>query len=460
MKTGNSSGKITAESFFVLICLALIFFFFATIMIRLGVRQLLIKRGKINSFTNLVWFDNDIEAGRSANGNFTEVQIDWKKIYPFDGEIEPEAAGESKLKIFQREDGFSKFVFAQEEMIKNYATNLLIFYSKIVEASNVYEKIIGWNFASFGEYNGVVQLSDGFLTSFTAKKDVTENFTALKELDDFCRTRKINFAYVQAPHKISSQDKISGTADFSNQNADDLLFLLKESGVEFLDLRQKIREDNLNHRSLFYRTDHHWKTETGLYASKKILEFMNEKFGFESDTEKLDAENFTVKTWREWFLGSQGKKVTLARCTPDDFSLIFPKYETLFRYVLPSKKMDETGSYSVAYDMTQVEKKDYYARSPYHANNFGDRPLIQIENLLDAEKKRILIMHDSFGDCVISCLALAEKNVDSIDLRHFTGSVKNFIVQTSPDAVLVLYNPSQIEHKIDFSTHESPFDFR
>jgi hypothetical protein len=329
-----------------------------------------------------------------------------------------------------------------------------------VEASNVYEKIIGWNFASFGEYNGVVQLGDGFLTSFTAKKDVTENFTALKELDDFCRTRKINFAYVQAPHKISSQDKISGTADFSNQNADDLLFLLKESGVEFLDLRQKIREDNLNHRSLFYRTDHHWKTETGLYASKKILEFMNEKFGFESDTEKLDAENFTVKTWREWFLGSQGKKVTLARCTPDDFSLIFPKYETLFRYVLPSKKMDETGSYSVAYDMTQVEKKDYYARSPYHANNFGDRPLIQIENLLDAEKKRILIMHDSFGDCVISCLALAEKNVDSIDLRHFTGSVKNFIVQTSPDAVLVLYNPSQIEHKIDFSTHESPFDFR
>jgi hypothetical protein len=86
--------------------------------------------------------------------------------------------------------------------------------------------------------------------------------------------------------------------------------------------------------------------------------------------------------------------------------------------------------------------------------------LIQIENQLEADNHKILIIRDSFSDCVISCLALAEKNVDSLDIRYFTGSVKAYIEQSAPDLVIVMYNPSEISGEIDYSTHTDAFDFR
>jgi hypothetical protein len=110
--------------------------------------------------------------------------------------------------------------------------------------------------------------------------------------------------------------------------------------------------------------------------------------------------------------------------------------------------------------MSAVNICDYYNKSPYHANNYGDRPLIQIENQLTADEHKILVIRDSFCDCVISCLALAEKNVDSLDLRYFTGSVKAYIEESAPDLVIVMYDAGDAAGEIDYLTHEDTFDFR
>jgi hypothetical protein len=110
--------------------------------------------------------------------------------------------------------------------------------------------------------------------------------------------------------------------------------------------------------------------------------------------------------------------------------------------------------------MTQVEECDYYNKNPYAACNYGDQPLIQIENQQASDDHKILIIHDSFCDSVISCLALAEKNVDSLDLRHFTGSVKTYIEESMPEIVIVMYNAGSAAGEIDYSTHKDEFDFR
>jgi len=46
-----------------------------------------------------------------------------------------------------------------------------------------------------------------------------------------------------------------------------------------------------------------------------------------------------------------------------------------------------------------------------------------------------------------------------LDLRHFTGSVETFILDTKPDAVIVMYPPDNV-HEINWETHEDTFDFR
>lgn len=95
----------------------------------------------------------------------------------------------------------------------------------------------------------------------------------------------------------------------------------------------------------------------------------------------------------------------------------------------------------------------------YRGYNYGDQPVIRINNLADTDGKRILIIDDSFGNCVISCLALCESEVDSLDLRHFTGSLENYIRTFDPDIVMVLYNAENIGRTVDRTTHTDMFDF-
>jgi hypothetical protein len=456
-------------------CIGLLVFLAFTIAVRFLTRQILVKHFSIdNAFTRLVWFDNDVAAGVGQNEEdanvASEISINWAGLYPFDD-------SKSSLNITETEESsnsanvsalsdivycITSVVEGVEGNIDTYTTDLLVFYSKILEGSYAYEKYIGWNFASFGEYNGVVQLSDGYLTSYVSKQDTSQQYEALAELNDFCQDESIDFVYVQAPYKISEYDDtdVSGTVDFSNQNADALLAQLYDAGIDYYDIRETIHENNLSNHDLFYKTDHHWTTTTGLWAAQNILAYCNENYGWNADLSLLDAEQFDYVTYKDWFLGSQGKKVTLARCQPDDFTLLYPKYNTSFRYYVPTEGIDTIGDYSVLYDMSQIDECDYYNLSPYHTCNYGDQPLIQIENQMEVDEHKILIISGSFSNCMISCLALAEKNVDSIDLRHFDGSLKAYIEESQPDIVMVMYTAQNAGGDIDYSSHEDMFDFR
>ena len=110
--------------------------------------------------------------------------------------------------------------------------------------------------------------------------------------------------------------------------------------------------------------------------------------------------------------------------------------------------------------MVCFEKGDYYHKSAYTAYGHGDRPLINIENLEEVEDKKILLVKDSFSDHMASFLALGVRQMDVIDLRHFTGSLETYIRMTEPDVVLLMYTPSQIGEEIDLSGHRDLFDFR
>jgi hypothetical protein len=462
------------EKLLIGLCIGLLICLTFTIAVRFLTRQILVEHFSMdNAFTQLVWFDNADAAGVGQNEEganaVSEISTNWAEQYPFDDSKSnlhlvdtKESSNTTNVSILNRVDQVTSAVAGVEGKMDVYATDLLIFYSKITEGAYAYEKYIGWNFASFVEYNAVVQLSDGYLTSYVSKQNTTQYYEALAELNEFCQDEGINFLYIQAPYKISEYDDtdVSGTVDFSNQNADELLEQLDSAGIDYYDIRETIHENDLRNHDLFYKTDHHWLTTTGLWAAQNILAFCNSTYGWNADLSLLDADQFDYVTYEDWFLGSRGKKVTLSRCQPDDFTLLYPKYSTSFSYYVPAEGIDTIGDYSVVYDMSQIEECDYYNKNPYGGCNYADQPLIQIENQLTADEHKILIIGDSFDNCVISCLALAEKNVDSLDLRHFTGSVKSYIEESQPDIVMVMYHAGAVGGDIDYSTHKDEFDFR
>lgn len=452
------SHKVNIRKILMTFCIAVLMCFMFSIVFKLFVRMVLVKHFNMNNtFTQIVFWGNE----ELNNAGMDDPEIDWGALYPFtedNSKIETESPNLNVLPFQQ----YTRMVDSIKSKIDKYSNQNLFGYSKITEWAKGYDSFLEWNFAPYSEYNGVMALDDGYLTEFIEETDMTENAKSVIELNQYCKDRNIDFLYIQAPYKISKYDDIdiSGKLDFSNQNADALLDRLSDAEVPTYDLREEIYKGKLKHHELFYRTDHHWLPTTGLWASEKISEYCNDHYNFHIDTSLMDIDNFKVVEYSKWFLGSQGKKVTLSRIDPDDFSLLYPNIQANFHYVIPSKDIDKEGDFSITYDLEQVKEKNYYKKNPYAAYNYGDQPLIQIENRLKAEEKKILLVKDSFSDCVSSFLALGVKQVDVIDLRHFKGSLRTYINLSKPDLMIVMYNPDNIVGKINWTVHTSLFDFR
>ncbi|MBR1657204.1 MAG: hypothetical protein IJ697_01895 [Synergistaceae bacterium] len=383
-----------------------------------------------------------------------KVNIDWEKLYPFAENISHISTEESK----------SLYEYIKEGL-KSYTSDALLGYTKIVEASKRYEDVAGWNMAPVFDYNAVVKLKDGYFTSYKMSLDVAPDAASVKEFADFCAGKGIDFMYINFPTKICvSEDRdIAGKLDFANQNADRFLALLRNSGVRCYDFRKTLHEDGMKHHESFFVTDHHWKPETGLWAAGHILRILRDDLGWNVNPEILSPENFEYVVYPEWFLGSQGKKVTLVRAKPDDLTVIYPKFRTDFHVEMPSVKVNVSGDITGFYDLEQVKEKDFYKLNNYCVYTYGDQPLIRSCNNSMINSKRLLVIKDSFSECVVPFLALGFQYVDVIDLRIFTGSLRTFIDMTKPDAVIVEYHatiPGITVKPTATKTNKKFYDFR
>ena len=431
-------------------CLALLLLFAATVLLRFFTRQVLVVgMGVDNAFTRAVFFDHaDLRSVpgsvQKGYGDTDDYSYDWESLYPYEQPPVPTASGE-KGALARLVSRYKGIVESLKTRIDNYTQDNLIFYKPITGMAKKVEQGLNWNFAALNEYNALYRLEDGYVTGLNQPLDTSESEASLASLRDFLAEQGVQLLYVQAPNKVCKADtEVSGVLDFANQNADRLLSGLRDRGISTLDLRESLHEAGMDHHAAFFRTDHHWTGETGLWAAGRIAAHLKEGFGCDIDLEVLSPENFESKDYSGYFLGSQGKKLTLSVAEPEDFSLLYPRYDTALRFRIPSIGIDLRGDFSITYNMEALEGEDIYARDPYHAYSYGDRALIRYENENAREEKKILLLHDSFADVVQSFLALGLRNFEAMDLRYFTGSLETYIRQEQPELVIVMYNAAEI----------------
>ena len=422
--------------------LLVITLFMCAIGLRTFTRQVLVKRlGMSNAFTSAVLFDAGLLNQTSTE--VSTVDVDWAQMYPFPG---------ASITDTQPIKRYTSTVNAIEERIKAHTTDFLPFRQVMVELASKYESALGWDYVSYSGYNGIVTIADSYLATVSPRINVSKQADITTELSNFCEDTHIPFVYVCAPSKVCKyvDGNICGVTDYSDQNTDEFLSLIDAAGVSTLDLRKSLHQDGIRHHSLFFRTDHHWLPQAGLWAANKVAELLSERCCVRVDTTRLDPKQYREKVYSKWFLGSQGKKVTLQRAKPEDIALLYPNYDTSLRYEVMSLGIDTEGDFSVLYDMSQIEEKDYYRKNPYEAYIYADQPLEIIENNTEGLNGHILVIHDSFGNTVVPFLAMGVHRVDSIDPRHFSGSLRAYIQTERPDAVVMLYNPSVLGNESAF----------
>lgn len=273
---------------------------------------------------------------------------------------------------------------------------------------------------------------------------IASNFAELKDKSE---ANGAGFLYVAIPSKPDYLDFPLNVENFSAQNLDNFISVLDKNKIPVLDMRSVFSK--YDYKDLYFYTDHHWTPKAGFLTVESILNDLNARYGIEYNKEYCDINNYNVKTYKNYFLGSTGKKTGtyFTWHGADDFDLITPKFDTDFTEMQPIKDQIRKGKFedTVLY-MEHIKEKDFYGKSPYCVYSGGDFRLQIMKNNNNINGKKVLLIRDSYACVAAPFLALNMSEVHVTDLRDmnfFVGeriNVYEYIEEIDPDIVMVLYN--------------------
>lgn len=300
---------------------------------------------------------------------------------------------------------------------------------------------------------------DGYIVSKRNRTDGEYEYREIMALKSYLDENGIDFLYVNLPDKYLSDEEFErcfGLETYSNRNMDAFLERLRSSGVEVLDVRQNIKEENLDIREMFYRTDHHPTTETGLWIAGLIAEKLDESCGYAIPPELFDLSLYGAKEWKRCWLGSQGKTVGRTCIEPDDYTLILPSFGT--DYIFKTDEGDYPGDFSLFINDEYLT----YEGNIYDAVSRHDAYFSYSCINNSVPNGKVLMLEDSYGRVIEPFLSLGIHETDS-ELMRAHGEdfdLKGFIKENGYDTVIVSYAQNMLgEHDDPASVNRDMFSF-
>ena len=335
--------------------------------------------------------------------------------------------------------------------VENVSTEELSYHDAMLDINSFVLNKTGTDYVK-KDSDIVVKASNDYLAYGVSKMDdeiITKYTDNISGLYEYTKANNIPFLYVMAPQKGYGFDYPAGTENYIKDNCTSFLKNLSDKGVPYLEIRQAMEDDGISEEDGFFKTDHHWTPKTAFWATEKICQKLDTLYGFDYDKSVFDLNNYNVKTYEDWFLGSQGKKVGkyFTDLGVDDIDLITPKFDTNLVVSQPLKNETKTGTFEeTLLQMQRIEKKDLHNLNPYATYTGGDYHQQIIENLNNTEGKNILVIRDSFACASSPFLSLTAHNTHILDIREMSGmygdrvqSVSKYIEEMQADYVIILY---------------------
>ncbi len=275
------------------------------------------------------------------------------------------------------------------------------------------------------EENGVYIGEKDFL--FDSQSAYDENKIAEKTalIDDFLQkhpdTEQMiaiipNSSYIYSehlPYNIKLSDQYSQIkAIYGKLNSESLIKL------DATDILLKLKEKNVQ---LYYKTDHHWTTRSAYEVYSHIekhwqLQDSDVKYDFYTVTD--DFEGTLAST-----AGVHEKKDSVEVCIPQG----------------------SDGTYIVSYDSQQRKTSTLFSEEKLNEKNKyevflgGNFDIISIETAAENESS-LLIVKDSYANCIIPMLTPHFSEIVVIDPRYMTESIDAVMSEYNFTHILFLYN--------------------
>ena len=328
-------------------------------------------------------------------------------------------------------------------IVSAYDDNIVGF-DRFLSVYGMAQKLLGTSVYEDAGYQYIIRDSEDFLHFHTLRADAAPYADAVIALNDTLSDADIPFLYLQAPTKA-----IEGYTEFpigityqSVNNSDEMAQLLREGGVELLSFAELFAERGIDPAAQFYRTDHHWTTQTAFEAFSCVVPYLNETYGWTLNETKCDRDNWISLYQPQSFLGSIGRRVGQDLCGLDDYTFLEPCFDTAYNVYYPPTSTEVpywTGSFHETLVRDSLLYSEDVSANRYASYFQYDYAELIIENLLAENDLHVMIIKDSFALPFTAFFSTTVHKTTMIDLREFEGSVTEYIRSQNPDLVLMLY---------------------
>ena len=359
---------------------------------------------------------------------------------------------------------FIKDEIREEENISHIVTELdetivdtMYGRMNFIESYSYMQVLLGKN-----EFNNFVDIKDknGYIhyASFFQEDDpeMFEYARRVKRLQDYVKPygTKVIFM-VTAGKYVEGQTEFATGLPVNNPNSkiDELLFYLNRLGINTIDCRKFVPNEEVPYEKAFFKTDHHWTVPAAFEAAKVLIRSIDEFYGENLDPENywLNRDNFEEVTYYHGMCGSMGRKTGGNFVGLDDFTAYWPKYQMQF-YRECIKDNGETQEFEG--DISEVlmdrdvllKEEDIYTLSQYSLYLNVIRTYEHIENLEQQNAPTMLAIRDSYLSPVITFIAPMFSKIDAIwTLETFEDiDIETYVKDNRFDYIVVEVYPYNI----------------
>lgn len=203
-------------------------------------------------------------------------------------------------------------------------------------------------------------------------------------------------------------------------NQEEYLDKIKETVGEDIFVNTKDVLSEYNEEYIYYRTDHHWTTY-GAYIAYR-------EWAVKKEIEAYSMEDIAIREISNDFLGTINSKLNMSM-----------KKDTISEYTVKGITFD------IDYNMGLEQKdnffyEEYLKKKDKYSYFLGGNPGLVDVTSSNKNGKTLLIIKDSYANCIAPVYSANFEKTYIIDLRFFNMNIDGFIAENEVTDILVLYN--------------------
>lgn len=343
--------------------------------------------------------------------------------------------GGKKYSVFEKRD-LAKFPKTNVKTITkakfqsgldNFLNDHVVFRDQCIYTTTMVDKIMGR-----AEKAGVYFGEDGYLIEKPVEVKPTDMKENVKYLSKFVNMASKgmgskNVKVVLIPNKENVlADKMPKYAPVSTDNIKMKEMLWKElkDKNQIVDLTKALQKHKDEY--IYYKTDHHWTSLGAKYGYEAMMDAMGEK--------KLTGEKSKVVS--DDFLGTTYNKIHYA-----------PQKDLITKYDIKTAENVDV----VCEDSEEIDQNDslYYEKALKKADKYeyfmgGNFGVLGVHTGCK-NGKTLVLLKDSFANCIIPFLSNNYENIIMIDVRYLGSSIFETLEQLEKiDKLVVLFNDEKL----------------